>query len=98
MPEFKMSSKEVLKINLQNDYGPKVRIQFKATASPTDIDQQIRNILSIKNNKRYFLSYIDENDNEPAYVLADGQALADCVLSGVKLLNVVTEENTPGKL
>ncbi len=66
------------------DYGPKVTIQFNATASPTDINQQIRNILSIKNNKRY--------------VLADGQALADCVMSCVKLLDVFTEENTPVKL
>ena len=92
-----MSSNQVLKIDLQKDYGPKVRIQFKDTDSRTDIDQVILHSLSIKNNERYSLSYIDE-DNKSVYVYPDGSDLAQCVLTGIKLLNVVTEENTSGRL
>lgn len=92
-----MSSNQVLKIDLQKDYGPKVRIQFKDTDSRTDIDQVILHSLSIKNNERYSLSYIDE-DNKSVCVYPDGSDLAQCVLTGIKLLNVVTEENTSSRL
>jgi hypothetical protein len=79
---------------MKKNNGPVILFEFRDTESSGEIDMSLRSVLSIEQNQQYNLSYPEKNTDKTVYISTSGQHLADHVMIGLEMLDVLVEPST----
>jgi hypothetical protein len=83
-----LASRDLYRIELKNNNGRIVILEFMCSAPADLLDATIRNIFHIKENQLYAVSCADKHTGENIYVLTDGQRLSEYVTMGIEMFDV----------